>query len=600
MSQLQLNPPQLELSTSRTHQQKQGFFYTRQTLTKSSMPEKHLFVNSSHYQDRPDPKLRQKIASHAAKYGPNGALAFKTSPDSESITSSASQPSVGRHAPKQLHSDPRTPMQRSASISSSPGDARLRKDYEIMLARFDDFCACTDDGSKKTKAAGNAVHSEECSLLDDYLELCAQHELPFRVFTYEQQTNCQLFGAPTEDALILQCLLVAGQAAIDGLDPKFRGRASKSTLTLQQKALSLMQKLIAKRPNVVDDSLVLASAILLVTAAYFDDSDAYKAHKSSLQRLIDAQGGMNQTKAHRTVKMMCNNAEICLSLYRYSTNKPQSLTSKKDTGAPQFPSQAPLKLKYPMPPLAPELAKAIERMSSGFQALAKSSKLSVQALSLVGIVTKWSMLIDQSTNSEAEQKQLLGGSAGSNARLLDLYTDAVESQRLAAFVLLSLPVDSMHMKLEKCLCLGILNLLHSTTLMQCPTPVRERLTIDFAETTIAFSPKTKDEEDCIIWLALAVAAEWKHCASKLASSPILERHDHDTATQCQTWLQRSTQMMDWIIVKYERARTWEDIATICARFLWLRRLNGEWKQTWKEAMERRLRNMPRKKSRSSP
>lgn len=225
------------------------------------MPDKHLFVNYSHYQDRPDQNMRHQMASHAARYGPNGALAFRTSPEGmDKLAEQSMSSSSSRHSWKQVQSSQATKLQRSASINSSPVDTAFRKDYEMILARFDDFCACA--GSLKASNAKpevEVVHSEECSLLEDYLDLSAQHELPFRVWSFSQARMKQ-------DGLVTQCLLVAVQAAIDGLDPNFKGKASKQTLTLQQKALGAMQKLIAKRPNIIDDSLVFASAVLMATA----------------------------------------------------------------------------------------------------------------------------------------------------------------------------------------------------------------------------------------------------------------------------------------------------------------------------------------------
>lgn len=290
--------------------------------------------------------------------------------------------------------------------------------------------------------------------------------------------------------------------------------------------------------------------------------------------------------------------EISLAHHRYITTERPGSPTKKDSSPPQFPTQAPFKLKYPMPPFAPEVTSTIDRMSSGFQSLAKASKLSVQALQLLHLACKWSLIIDQSPKSDAEEKQLLANTAGANARLLNLYDDSIQTKRMAALLLISLPVDAAHMRLERCLCLGFLNLLHSVTLRPHPIPLRDRLVVDFAESIFSLNPKDRDEEDCMIWLALAVASEWRHCAAKLKASPLPAVHGHDSVILCQMWLQKSRQMMDWLVVKCERARTWEEITTICSKFLWLRRLGVEWKQTWKEAMERRLRNMPRKKSRS--
>lgn len=240
------------------------------------MPDKHLFVNMSHYQERPDPNMRHKIASHAARYGPNGSLAFKTSPErTVPPTSQTSPTGTSRHSPKQSQNAPSTPGARRASVStaSSPGEAKMRQDYEVMMSRFSEFCACTDHAeTSSSRSKQKSVHSDDCSLLEDYMDLCAQHELPFRVGTAE---HTEVFsplapqGESAEDGLVIQCLLVAGQAAIDGMDAKFSGRASKQTLTLQQKALSAMQKVIARKPNTVDDSLILGSAVLMSTAVSF-------------------------------------------------------------------------------------------------------------------------------------------------------------------------------------------------------------------------------------------------------------------------------------------------------------------------------------------
>lgn len=226
------------------------------------MSEKHLFVNLSHYQDRPDPKLRHRIASHAARYGPNGSLAFKTSlEDTDTISERSSSAATSRHSPTSPKTTPATPMRRSSSVSSSvPGDIILRHDYETMLSRFDDFCACAES-NEPSGGMGKAamVHSEDCSLLEDYIDLCHQHELPLRVTV---QTPLPV---PPDDGLVTQCLLMASQAAVDGIDPKFKGKPSNKTLTLQQKALAAMQKVIKSRPTTVD-SLIIGSAVHIATA----------------------------------------------------------------------------------------------------------------------------------------------------------------------------------------------------------------------------------------------------------------------------------------------------------------------------------------------
>lgn len=314
--------------------------------------------------------------------------------------------------------------------------------------------------------------------------------------------------------------------------------------------------------------------------------------------MIELQGGFIQTRAHAVVKAFMASGEISFAHHRYMATEQQPITSKKDCRPPQFPSQAPFKLKFPMPPFAPEITCTIDRMTSGFRSLAKASKLSVQALQLLHLASRWSLVIDQPPRSDAEEKQLLANTAGANARLIDLYDESIQTKRIAALLLISLPADAGHMRLERTLCLGFLSLLHSVTLQVHPVLLRDRLVIDFAESVFSFHPVDRDEEDFMIWLALAVASEWRHCATKMKASPLLALHGHDIVTQSQIWIQKSRQVMDWIIVKCERARTWEEITTICSRFLWLRRLGAEWKQTWKEAMERRLRNLPRKKSRS--
>lgn len=234
------------------------------------MPDKHLFVNSSHYQDRPDPNMRHRIASHAAKYGPNGSLAFKTSPErTDEAVERSSPKSTNKSSPASSHSSSSTPRLRPASLApgSPSGDVFLRQDYENLSARLLDFCICGDSATGNlSKAKGKVTHAEECTFLEDYVTLTREHELPFRVSTHVQQSVSDPSSAPAAEGLVLQCLLVAGQAAIDGMDPKFKNKPSKQTLAIQQKALSAMQRAISKQLNTIDDSIVLASAIMLSVA----------------------------------------------------------------------------------------------------------------------------------------------------------------------------------------------------------------------------------------------------------------------------------------------------------------------------------------------
>lgn len=234
------------------------------------MPEKHLFVNSSHYQDRPDPNMRHKIASHAAKYGPNGSLAFKISSERTDEVVEPTSRTSNKNVPNSIQSTISTPGARPAtlpSITPIAGDVFFRQDYEVISARLSDFCICTDDsprGSPSTK--GKATHAEECSFLDSYAKLTKEHELPFRVATHFHRSAFNSTAAPSAEGLVLQCLLVAGQAAIDGLDPKFRNKPSNRTLTLQQKALAAMREAISEQHHLVEDSIVIASAIMLSVA----------------------------------------------------------------------------------------------------------------------------------------------------------------------------------------------------------------------------------------------------------------------------------------------------------------------------------------------
>lgn len=235
------------------------------------MPEKHLFVNSSHYQDRPDPNMRHKIASHAAKYGPNGSLAFKTSPDrTDEVVDRSTSRSFNKNSPDLIQSTSSTPRALPASlVSTAPiaGDVFFRQDYEAVSARLSDFCICADEppeSSPRTK--GKAIHAEECSLLDSYLMLTKEHELPFRVATHFQRSAFNSPAAPAAEGLVLQCLLVAGQAVVDGLDPEFRNRPSNQTLILQQRALTAMREAIANQHHVVEDPILIASAIMLSVA----------------------------------------------------------------------------------------------------------------------------------------------------------------------------------------------------------------------------------------------------------------------------------------------------------------------------------------------
>ena len=213
--------------------------------------------------------MKQRIASHAAKYGPNGSTTTRTSSERHGTIS------VHRSAPKTssreftAHSSisPKILIRAPDAMSPKSEESCLHKDYESMLAQFDEFCACAESAGKhRGKQKAKDVHTNGCSLLDDYLSLCLRHELPFRVFTHKQIPSFFPIETSTKHSLVLQCYLVCTHAAIDGQDLNFHGRTSKQTLTLQQKALCAMQNVIAERPNIVDDNLLLASAILMSVA----------------------------------------------------------------------------------------------------------------------------------------------------------------------------------------------------------------------------------------------------------------------------------------------------------------------------------------------
>lgn len=235
------------------------------------MPEKHLFVNSSHYRDRPDPNMRYKIASHAAKYGPSGTLASKTpfnGPDE--IPSESTLRFENRASSATPQSTASSPRVRPAALVlvTSWDDVLLRQDYDYLSARLSDFCICSDNAPRSSPSGskGKMTHAEDCSILDDHLAVLQEQELPFRVAGRYQQSANNSFSPPAAGDLILQCSLVAGQAAIDGLNPDFENKPSSPTLQLQQKALKAMRRAITARNNVIDDSIVVASAIMLSVA----------------------------------------------------------------------------------------------------------------------------------------------------------------------------------------------------------------------------------------------------------------------------------------------------------------------------------------------
>ena len=298
------------------------------------------------------------------------------------------------------------------------------------------------------------------------------------------------------------------------------------------------------------------------------------------------------------VKATINEAEIHLAMNRYTTSHLHPSAGKETPhtaqASSQASSQAPLKLKYPLPPLAPDLTRSINQLSIGFQHLAKTTKLSVQGIQMISMACRFSSLLDQPVDSEADEKHFFNGSTAASARLLDLYTDVLDFQRMTSFLLVSLPRDSANMRLERCLCLGLLQLCHANVLMPYSTQTMAHLVRDFCETICSITAKDEDEEACIVWLTLIVASEWKYCAAKACKTSSSERQHEDVKISCQIWTQKSVQIMDWLIRKYECTRTWEQMSEICSRFMWFRRLSSEWKQTWKEAMARRENSLRRK------
>lgn len=291
-------------------------------------------------------------------------------------------------------------------------------------------------------------------------------------------------------------------------------------------------------------------------------------------------------------------SEIFLAYHRYrSIEAPGSATGKDSIAiSTQLLSQAPVKLRYQMQPFPIEITDMIKGMSLGFQALARSSRFSVQTMRLLHLVCQWSAYIEQPVESNAENGHLLADTPHAIMCQRSLCDESIQTKRMAVLLLISLPLNTPDANLERCLCLGLLNLLHSVTLLPHPMPLRDLLVTSFVDAITSLTAEDWNEEDFVIWLVLAVASEWRYCAAKLELSPLLPLHGYNAPVLCQIWLDKSKQLMDWLLIKYERAAEWDAIQRICSRFLWLRRLDVEWEATWKDALKRQSWNTSRTKT----
>lgn len=90
-----------------------------------------------------------------------------------------------------------------------------------------------------------------------------------------------------------------------------------------------------------------------------------------------------------------------------------------------------------------------------------------------------------------------GKQSDANCRLQSLNKDSVDTKRMSAFLLNSLPKHSAQSKLERLPCLDMLNLLHSVSIWPHSSTLGDRSVNDFAETIFSLSIRIQQERDFV-------------------------------------------------------------------------------------------------------
>lgn len=92
--------------------------------------------------------------------------------------------------------------------------------------------------------------------------------------------------------------------------------------------------------------------------------------------------------------------------------------------------------------------------------------------------------------SENEQTRLLADRAGATMKFLDLHTDSTDTLRLATFLPLNVPSKASYVKLGRCVCLALPQLLHLVTFEHFAVAKRDRITLVFTENLPALPLET--------------------------------------------------------------------------------------------------------------
>lgn len=215
--------------------------------------------------------MRYRIASHAAKHGPNGCTTSKSPPlGMDEMTEELTAESGTRDTPSSSRGIMNSPEVQLAPVvlATSWDNVVFPQDYGEMLVRCSALCICSEGSSKRPPRSqeGKRGHNGDCLIPDKWFTVVKEHELPFRVTDFFRRSVKRTLFDPMHGGLVIQCLLMVGQAALDSLNPKFGFEPSDQALRLQHKALRAMQKVITKRHNMIDDNIVIASALMLLIA----------------------------------------------------------------------------------------------------------------------------------------------------------------------------------------------------------------------------------------------------------------------------------------------------------------------------------------------
>jgi hypothetical protein len=156
----------------------------------------------------------------------------------------------------------------------------------------------------------------------------------------------------------------------------------------------------------------------------------------------------------------------------------------------------------------------------------------------------------------------------SQSDIFRLYSEPMESAKIALSILFALPSLSVDPRLEHLLCLGLCLSIRGARNQARPPALHIRLLSDFIACAKSLSsrPLSRPEEDCLVWISFLAAYGSGHRA-----------------------FQRQVDgLVDLVVCRYldSVGRDWMAWEALLRKFLWFEPLGVDWAELWRGSVSR--------------